>query len=177
MPDVMSPADHAPVRITLLSRRTRLLLRGDPAALGAALGVTLPTTPCTARRGESSALWLGPDEWLLLAADATAPPLWESESGAIFDISDRQVGMLVEGERSVDVLAAFCPLDLAAFAVGTCTRTVLGKAEIVLWRRDVTSFHLETGRSVASYVQKLLTLPCSSLAEVGPEDVAPSSPM
>jgi sarcosine oxidase subunit gamma len=161
MPDVMALAD--PVRVTPVPRLTRLLLRGDPAALGASLGVTLPTTPCSAHHGERSVLWLGPDEWLLLTADATAPRVWENESGAVFDVSDRQVGFIVEGERAVDILAAYCPLDLAAFAVDACTRTVLAKAEIVLWRRDATSFHLETGRSFAPYVQQLLTLAVSAL--------------
>ena len=156
MPDIMARADHAPVRVTLLPRLTRLLLRGDPAALGAALGLTLPTAPCTARPGERAVLWLGPDEWLLLAAAARVPELWENASGAIFDISDRQVGLMIEGERAADVLAAGCPLDLAAFAVDACTRTVFGKAEIVLWRRDATSFHVETARSFGPYVRQLL---------------------
>jgi sarcosine oxidase subunit gamma len=152
----MTRADNAPVRVTPLPRLTRLLLRGDPAAVGAALGLTLPTAPCSARPGERAILWLGPDEWLLLAAEASVPELWEDASGAIFDISDRQVGLMIEGERASDVLAAGCPLDLAAFAVDACTRTVFGKAEIVLWRRNATSFHLETARSFAPYVRHLL---------------------
>lgn len=162
MPDVMAPPDRAEVRITPAPPLTRLLLRGDPGALGAELGLTLPTTPCSVVPGERAVLWLGPDEWLLLAAGDAPRSVWESKSGAVFDISDRQVGFIIEGERAAEMLAVGCPLDLAAFAVDTCARTVFGKAEIVLWRRDATSFHVETWRSFAPYVRQLLSVPASA---------------
>lgn len=38
-----------------------------------------------------------------------------------------------------------------------CTRTVLAKAEIVLWRIAPEVFHLEVWRSFLSYAQDLLT--------------------
>ena len=135
--------------------RTRLLLRGNKNALGAAFGISLPTAPCTARAGEPAALWLGPDEWLLLAAERMFPG-WESEHGAIFDVSDRQVALLVEGDRATEALAAACPLELATAPIDFCTRTVFGKAEIVVWRRGAASWHIETWRSFAPYVEALL---------------------
>jgi sarcosine oxidase subunit gamma len=33
-----------------------------------------------------------------------------------------------------------------------CTRTLFGKAEIVLWRTGATEFHLEVWRSFSDYV-------------------------
>ena len=56
------------------------------------------------------------------------------------------------------LLNAGCPLDLdlAAFPVGMCTRTVLAKAEIVLWRTSAEVFHVEVWRSFASYVTEYL---------------------
>ena len=64
--------------LTLLPPATRLSVRAGTAAaatLGAALGVLLGTVPCravTAR--DRTALWLGPDEWLVLApATRNAP--------------------------------------------------------------------------------------------------------
>jgi sarcosine oxidase subunit gamma len=47
-------------------------------------------------------------------------------------------------------------LDLAAFSVGTSTRTLLVKAEIILWRRARQAFRLECGRSFAPYVAAIL---------------------
>jgi sarcosine oxidase subunit gamma len=37
-----------------------------------------------------------------------------------------------------------------------CTRTIFGKAEIILWRIDEHHFWIETGRSFATYVWSLL---------------------
>ena len=56
------------------------------------------------------------------------------------------------------VLAAGCPLDLDPehFPVGMCTRTVLAKSEIVLWRRGPALFHIEVWRSFAVYVTAFL---------------------
>jgi sarcosine oxidase subunit gamma len=47
-------------------------------------------------------------------------------------------------------------LDLAEFPVGMCTRTVLAKADIVLWRTRPDVFHLEVWRSFAGYVTGIL---------------------
>lgn len=158
MPDIMAPSAGVGAQIELLPRLARLLLRGDPAVLGPAFQLDLPLVPCTSTPGERSALWLGPDEWLVLAPDATIWPDWESEHGAAIDVGHRQIGLYVHGEQAEDALAVACPLDLAAtaFPVGACTRTVFGKAEIVLWRREAAAFHLEVWRSFAAYVTALL---------------------
>ena len=74
------------------------------------------------------------------------------------DVGHRQAGLVLEGPGAMDALAAGCPLDLhpTAFPVGMCTRTVFGKAEIVLWRQDMDRFHVEVWRSFAAYVCGLL---------------------
>jgi sarcosine oxidase subunit gamma len=57
------------------------------------------------------------------------------------------------------LLAAQCPLplDLAAFPVDMCTRTVFAKAEVVLWRTAPETFRLEVARSFARYVVDMLS--------------------
>ena len=52
------------------------------------------------------------------------------------------------------MLNAFNALDLHldAFPVGMCTRTLFGKAEIVLWRTGEETFHIEVWRSFAPYL-------------------------
>ena len=69
------------------------------------------------------------------------------------DVSHRNVGIMVEGEGAEACLAAGCPQDLslAAFPVDACSRTVLGKVEIVLWRTDEQAFRVEVWRSFADY--------------------------
>ena len=56
------------------------------------------------------------------------------------------------------ILSGACPLDLdlSEFPIGMCTRTVLAKADIVLWRTREDAFHLEVWRSFAGYVTGLL---------------------
>jgi sarcosine oxidase subunit gamma len=137
----------------------RLALRGDPAALGAAFGLALPTQPCRATQANGrSALWLGPDEWLLLAPPGTLDAGVSASGAAVVDVGHRQVGLWLDGPGGANALSAGCPLDLhpTAFPVGMCTRTVFGKAEIVLWRPDAARFHVEVWRSFAAYVHGLL---------------------
>ena len=77
---------------------------------------------------------------------------------SLVDVSHRQVGLLVHGPQSVLLLESGCPLDLdlRAFPVGMCTRTMLAKAEVVLWRPAAEEFHLEVWRSFAPYVTQFL---------------------
>jgi heterotetrameric sarcosine oxidase gamma subunit len=97
-------------------------------------------------------LWLGPDEFLLIAPGETMPT--PDIAAVIVDVSHRDTALRVSGPRAVWVLNAFCALDLdaSAFPVGMCTRTVFGKAEIVLWRTGPDEFRIEVARSLAPYV-------------------------
>jgi sarcosine oxidase, subunit gamma len=144
----------------------RFLFRGDPALLGSAFSVQLPSTPMRAQtNGDRAALWLGPDEWLLLATEHDGAALQTTLSDALrgqpaslVDVGHRQIGLVVAGPSAERLLNAGCPLDLdpAAFPVGMCTRTVLAKAEIVLWRSANDTFRLEVARSFVPYVVAFL---------------------
>jgi sarcosine oxidase subunit gamma len=112
-------------------------------------------------------LWLGPDEYLLLGADeasedAVAAALETALNGvphALVNISHRQFALEVNGPHAATILSGACPLDLdlAAFPVSMCTRTVLSKADIVLWRTREDAFHVEAWRSFSGYVTGLLS--------------------
>jgi sarcosine oxidase subunit gamma len=143
----------------------RFILQGGAdarRAAGAAFGVTLPEDPCRANdAGGRAALWLGPDEQLLLAPAADARSIAERLQTALagiphslVDVSQRQVAVRVNGPDAAELLNSGCPLDLdpAAFPPGACTRTVLAKAEVVLWRIRAQEYHLEVWRSYSAYV-------------------------
>jgi sarcosine oxidase subunit gamma len=111
--------------------------------------------------GGRAALWLGPDEWLLIAEGADAAPFGaalESALGttphSLVDVSHRQIGLIATGPVAARALSAGCPLDLrlTAFPAGMATRTIFDKAEVGLWRRDATTFHVEVWRSFAPYL-------------------------
>jgi sarcosine oxidase subunit gamma len=154
-----------PTTVTTLAPATRFSVRGPETAISAissAVGVEFPRQPCrAAEEGLRAALWLGPDEWLFIAPDSErdAMELYLGSVTAVLpasavDISDRQVGIALTGAHAIDALAAFMPLDLepTAFPLGMCTRTVFGKAEIVLWRQAIDAFRIEVWRSFAPYV-------------------------
>ena len=121
-----------------------------------------PRNSAAAGEGEKrAALWLGPDEWLLIAdgADAAAigevlESVLEGTAHSLVDVSHRQIGLIASGPAAARVLNAGCPLDLdlKAFPVGFATRTLFDKAEIVLWRRAQATFHVEVWRSFAPYL-------------------------
>ena len=155
--------------VQLLPPAARFVLRGSPAvmaAAGAALGLKISDTACrSSSAGVRAALWLGPDEQLLLApvADGAglARTLGESLSAlphSLVDVSHRQIALEVSGPQAQNVLNAGCPLDLhlQSFPVGACTRTVLGKCDIVLWRTGAATFHVEVWRSFADYASRFL---------------------
>ena len=129
-----------------------------------ALGFALPQTACrSASVGARHALWLGPDEWLLLCApdDALGEDLAAGLAGqphSLVEITCRQTALILSGPRAVDLISAGCPLDLglSAFPVGMCTRTLFGKAEIALWRTGEAQFHIEVWRSFAGYIWGVL---------------------
>lgn len=156
----------AHVTIRALPAAGRFILRGDAAAASAVFGTTLKAEPMRAtEHGGRSALWLGPDEWLLLAGEADGEDLRSTLTAAIsglpcclVDVSHRQTAIEVEGLRAEDVLNTHVPLDLsqAEFPVGMSTRTLLAKAEVVLWRRGAQTFRIEVVRSFAPYVWDML---------------------
>jgi sarcosine oxidase subunit gamma len=148
---------------------TRYVLRGGTAvraAVETAFGIALPIDACRAvASGERAALWLGPDEWLLLAPEAQTSAVASALGAALaklphslVDVSHRQCALSVSGPEAATLLAAGCPLDLdaSAFPIGMCTRTVLAKAEVVLWRIGEQAFHIEVGRSFVAYVSQFL---------------------
>lgn len=99
---------------------TRLSLRAPEdsrAALGKALGLALPARPKTsASAGARAALWLGPDEWLVIDTDESG--LMSACAGvtafhSAVDVSHRNVGIVVSGRGAEATLAAGCPQDLS----------------------------------------------------------------
>jgi sarcosine oxidase subunit gamma len=143
----------------------RFILRGGEAvrvACGMVFGAEPPSRLGPASEGAGrAALWLGPDEWLLIADSADAADIGgvlesvlEGTAHSLVDVSHRQIGLIASGPAAARVLNAGCPLDidLKSFPVGFATRTLFDKAEIVLWRRAAATFHVEVWASFAPYL-------------------------
>lgn len=129
----------------------QVTLRVDPKGpaadgVGLALGASLPAVPgTTAAVGEIDVLWLGPDEWLLIAPPGAQGELVArlhaaigEEHGTAVDTSAARTAVRVSGPRARDVLAHGCPLDLhpRSFPPGRCAQTLLARERVVLLARD-----------------------------------------
>jgi sarcosine oxidase subunit gamma len=157
---------RAGIELSPLPFCERISLRageGTMPALSNLFGVKLPTRPKSSAAGNGvTALWLGPDEWLLFAEAgrnlAATPAPDDAGFASIVDISHRNVAIRIAGPKAAIVLASGCPQDLslAAFPVAACSRTIIGKSEIVLLRTGPSEFRLECWRSFADYVWKFL---------------------
>jgi sarcosine oxidase subunit gamma len=158
-----------PVGLIALPPSTRIAIRAGPGALPAlarAFGLAFSQIACRAMVSDDrAALWLGPDEWLFIAPEGSGAELLPAAAAALasapaslVDVSHRTVAIAVTGPSAAAALNAFVPLDLddAAFPVGSCTRTLLGKSEIVLWRTSILDYRLEVARSFSAYVWRLL---------------------
>lgn len=161
-----------PVTLRELPSSGRLLLRGGPdvcTPAREALGLDLPTEPMRASGGPggAQALWLGPDEWLLVvpreAFADTFAGLTDGLTGlhhALVPVGERFVGIGLAGARARDALAALCLLDLhpSTFPPGRVVRTLLAKAEAVLHRPEASpdGFEIHVGRSFAPYAWRCL---------------------
>lgn len=164
-----SPADAG---VTLRERPFLgyLNLRGDPddgaflEAAEGALGIGLPVEPNTVRDGERGrALWLGPNEWLVVTASGDEPALRDRLEGAlagrsfaVCDVTGYYTTIALEGPNARDVLEKGCTLDLhpRAFTPGRCAQTLLSHAGIVLrpTGEGGDAWELIVRRSFADYV-------------------------
>jgi sarcosine oxidase subunit gamma len=149
------------VALAILPPAERISLRAPEASIASvsrALGLTLPQKPKTSgSKGDRTALWLGPDEWLVIdeaGGDLVADCAKAKALRSCVDISHRNVAIAVTGACAAATINSGCPQDLSleAFPVGACSRTVLGKSEIVLYRTAVDAFRVECWRSFSDYV-------------------------
>jgi sarcosine oxidase, subunit gamma len=127
------------------------------AALNKAIGFALPQKPKTsASKNDVHALWIGPDEWLIIAPEGS-DLLARFNKVTVFhsavDVSHRNAALIVSGAGAGDVLNAGCPQDLSltTFPVGASSRTLMGKTEVILYRLAGDSFRVEVWRSFATY--------------------------
>lgn len=125
----------------------------DPAALEAIIGLKLPTQIGETQAGISK---LGPDEWFALLQHGT--PAFSDEAGlfSIVDVSERSVGIVIEGPSALEVLSAGCPLDLSLWPIGRASRTIFELVEVIIIRQGKTRFHVEVWHSFAPWLWEAL---------------------
>lgn len=144
-------------------------LRGDPgdsafvAEVRQVLGLDLPTTANTVSvSGDRAALWLSPDEWLVMVPFATRAQTIDDLKRAlagkhvsITDVSANRTILELSGSKAREVLAKGCGLDLhpRAFKAGQCAQTVVARSQAVIWQVDETpTYRVLVRPSFAAYL-------------------------
>jgi len=159
----------AELRIDQAKPATRFSLRMDPAAaakLSTAAGFALDQ-PINRLVGDTKlSMRLGPDEWMLVAEEQNATALaaelersLDNSRHSVVDVSQRNIALILSGPRATDVLTTGCPLDFhpSAFPLGTATRTVIAKSEVVIAQTaDMPVYRIECWRSFGRYLDAYL---------------------
>jgi sarcosine oxidase, subunit gamma len=168
----LSAASGGELSIRELPFVSQMNLRADPKDAGllqrlaAALGFALPVTPNTVSAKDARrALWLGPDEWLVVGPDGQQP---EPEGalrnalgeafGSIVDVSANRTLLEVRGTKAGELLAHGVSVDLdpRSFGPGRCAQTLLAKAQVIIERRDESAFVIYVRTSFAAYAASWL---------------------
>ncbi len=133
----------------------------------------LPETPNTVATGSDGtrALWLSPDEWLLVGPDDAAMTPGDLEArartaidtagagGSTVDVSAHRTQLQLRGPMARTVLAAGCSIDLhpRAFLVGACAQTLLARVDVILELREEETYRIFVRSSFARYLVDWLT--------------------
>ena len=120
-------------------------LRLEPAE-AARSPYPLPTEPNTAwEAGSRAALWLGPDEWLVLGPPHAGAEIiaglevaFGSIPHSVVDVSANRVALEISGPGAKELLSAGCSLDLdprGGWIAGRCAQTLLARVPVILHER------------------------------------------
>lgn len=138
--------------------RLRVALRQAPEAAHA---LSLPEAAGTWSGADPQALWLSPDQWLLVSRARSA-------DGLIDDCGRRLAGVLHHAIDSTDALACLAlegdgarrllamgsgvDFDAACFQAGQCVRTRFARIATVIVALEGGRFELYVDRSVGAYL-------------------------
>ena len=149
---------------------TMVGVRVDPDSAGArgvdeALGAPLPRRVGeVCRTGAHTALWLGPDEWLVVS-EADAETLVDHLRAAagrapaqVLDLSANRTVIELAGPGARSVLEKGCPADLhpRSFPDDTAILTSLARVPVVVWKLETDLFRVVPRASFADVAAWLL---------------------
>jgi len=139
------------------------------ARVHAALGMGLPMVANTASGDPDGrhALWLSPDEWLVIGPAGTAPAIESAMRAAagdafvvVVDVSANRLAFEVAGPGARELLESGCPIDLhpRAFRAGSCAQTLLARANVLVHQTgDQPRYRIWIRPSFARYLAAWLT--------------------
>ncbi|MGZ9809689.1 sarcosine oxidase subunit gamma [Pseudoroseicyclus sp. H15] len=147
-----------------------VLIRGDHGAVGEAAahvaGVAMPEKRQITGGADRALAWMSLDELLLFCAEGAAPGMVEALTDKLTgvhhlvqDVSSMRVRFRMTGPFVREVLAKASPADLSVERLpeGEFRRSRLAQVPAAFWVSGEDSFDVICFRSVADYVEELLT--------------------
>ena len=131
------------------------------AGVKSVLGLDLPTEPNRVAMGKDwKALWLAPDEWLIVGTKDTGNLVAALEDKlvgqhiAINDLSANRTIFALEGPYSHQVLMKSSEVDFhpRVFAPGDCVQTLIAKSQAIVEQVAPETFHIYVRASFSRYV-------------------------
>ena len=159
-----------------------ITLRGDLAsdavrdAVQQSVGLGLPAQRQALMGEDTAALWMSPDEVLLILPYAQVTDALAAIDAALagqhflaVDVSDGRSHLHVAGTGARETLAKLCPVDLSedAFGPGMVRRTRMAQIAAAFWLDASGTFHLICFRSVSDYAFNILKTAAKPGGEVG----------
>ena len=167
----MSDTGELLIGIEDLGACGQITLRGDLAAkpmasaVKAATGLAMPGVLGMVADGDARAVWMSPDELLLIMAAGQAPDAMSAASKKLakmhhmaLDVSDARSVLRLTGALVGEVLAKGAPCDCSdkGFPPGTARRTHLGGLAVGIWRLDAETWEVMCFRSYTHHLQTWL---------------------
>lgn len=157
-----------PIGLRELPFHGQVNLRGNPdnrnfmTSAKSVLGLDLPLSPNKTSVGSGiKALWLSPDEWLVIAEDQKQNDLvWKlekalmGEHAAINDVSANRTIFELKGDHVHLVLMKISEFDFhpRMFGPGDCVQTLLAKSQAIIEQTEPNTFHIYVRCSFGRYV-------------------------
>ena len=168
----------AGITVGEIAHRAIVNIRGNAGdlvfstAVKVATGADLPVANTVSAADDIRILWLGPNEWWVVAPDAKRAELVErlrqsfaGQHTAVTDVSESRTVMSIAGPAARDVLARGVSLDLhpRAFGPGQCAQTGMSKANVVLHQIEAQgttwpSYEIYILKSFADYLWRWIAL-------------------
>lgn len=127
------------------------------------LGLSVPAQRRIVTADAAAALWMSPDELLVLVpyADAVATvaaleKALAKDHALVADVSDARALFRISGAKADQALMKLCPVDFPSLAMGEVRRTRAAQVAAALWRSGENEISLICFRSVAGYVMGIL---------------------
>ena len=159
--EVRGPLTGRRRHVARVARELEALAQVDVRVDSAPASLELPLEPNTwIANGDREALWLGPDEWLIVGPPGTGDSISEDLERAlaglphsVVEVSAARAILEVEPAVRLDRLPQGCGIDLhpRSWREGMCAQTLLARVPVILQERE-TGTRILVRPSFANYI-------------------------